>query len=748
MLVLLSCLISLFSLETARSAAPVLVEPDEAAKNNSGVQISAGWTTRYTPRPPSGSNDYTEADCNVAAPAFQARPNLYNGNDFTTSGFGYGADGGDQGASEYLEFTTAANVQSVSAFFLNYRDGQIADIYVDGSKVRSVNTFSTGGTPSGATEGVCGQLMEEVLTTGLSAGAHTIRIVNTGTVNGPIAYSGRTDRGLGRQVILDCFRTGDFDFGTVEGVVRDRAGNPIPMLRMLIDTSIGPILSNGKTVFYSNGDGKFRISGLARGSQYTIAADDRRANFSETVAIPTDNDGVLVKNFTAAGNIDILRPRVGLPAIVERGGTFTLEVDADAASTNWTAKLKHPDITVDLPIVSAAYTTKGIYNKTRDGWVITCSIPGSGITLENTGAPCELFDLELACNTGTRLEPHAVSVIEDAATSFYTAQFTDVHVAGGAANLQKGLAVLDIIAPRFIAVTGDTVQLPGQPQVFEEFHRIMRSEAKAPSVITTGNHDVTTNYDAFQQNTWDNLFAQSEFSFRSGPVYVMVHNVTTLTSKWADAEWSSAYANPNDKVRIVLEHTPNSFQQFVPPAGKPATILLAGHNHADTANLINGTIAVTTKATIGSRLCRIARFDCNDSGQWSLRGFAYPNRTFVPGAGENTYPSFPLYISDTSNVANVTRTFSSPNNGTATSNQATIQNNSLEPLEYCRARFVMAPGEYRVAGGFGRIIDSYNSLNGTTIVQAEIPVAAQSSATLTIGKKVLNTAVKRWTMLR
>lgn len=742
---------------------PVLVDADEAARDGKAVAFSPGWTSRYTKRQleekkkvalngltgaekqaakddKRAQQEYSETNCVVAVPSFQARPNLYFENDFTTSGMGYGADGGDEGAGEFIEFTTTDGIRSVSALFLNHMDGQVAELYVDGEKVRDINTFSTGGAPSGATRGVCGQMVEEVLATGLSSGPHKIRIVNTGRVEGPAAeYKGRTDRAVGRQIIVDCFRTGDFNFGTIEGVITDENDQPLPQVRLLLDSYVGPIVENGKTVIFTNGDGEYRISGLERGKSYTLSSDDRRVTFSESLAVPEDNDGVLLTNIDTSNSVNVMRPRMGIPAIVERGDTFTIEADGPETASDWTVTISNEDISVDLQVVSAKYGPDSIYNNTRKGWVITAQIPDSGITRENSGAPCEIYDIRVGCSTGQRTEPRAVSVIEDYDKSFYIAQLTDTHIAAGTANLTKSLQILDILGPRFVAITGDLVQLPGQPQLFDVFQDLVREHGNVPTVITTGNHDVTIKYDEFQLTLWDTLFAQREFSFRMGPVYVMVHNVTSPTKDWALGEWDRAYANADDKVRMILQHSARAFDGFIPPADKPATIALGGHNHKDTCNVLQGTTVVTTRATTGSGSSRIVRFD-NEGGQWKLRSFAYPNKSLTEGAAEEEYPSFVLFKGgekggDDIGEEMVTRNYSAANDGTATTNSATIVNKSEEPLEYCRARFEMAKGAYKIGSGNGRIVNSYDTQRGSTVVLAEMPVDAASTATMEIVKE-------------
>lgn len=723
---------------------PAFVEPDEAARDNGSVKISSGWTTRYTPRTSTGDQEYDAKNCNMTPPNYHARPDIYYQNDYSSSGMGYGVDGGDTGAEEWLEFTTSADTRSVSALFLNHTDGQIVDVLIDGTKVRSIDTFATGGKPSYSARGVIGQILEEVIATDLSPEPHTIRLVNTGKVSNTGAYEGRMDRGMGRQVILDCFRTGTFEFGTIEGVVTDSAGKPIPHMRMTVGTEIGPIVEGGKTIIYTNGDGKYRLSGLTRGQAYSLASDDRRANFAETVTVPSANGGLLVKNFAVTNVVNITRPRMMAPAIVARGAQMQIEVDAPASATSWSAKVMNDDIAVELPIVSSTYTTKGILNGASDGWVITTRIPDAGITMEGKGAPCELlYDLELTSSIGSRIEEHSVSVIEDYNKSFYFAQITDAHITGGTVNLQKNLKALAILSPRFIAMTGDLVNLNGQPQLYNEFLEIVKSEAAVPAIATNGNHDVNLTSVPYRHLNWNNLFAQSQFAFSMGPVYVMTHSLDSPAAEWSAPEWNRAYSDPNHKAFLLFQHTINKFEPFVPPAGKPATIAMGGHNHNDTCKMMNGTPVVTTRASTAGNLARIVRLNMSESGDWSLKSFAYPNKTVTEGAAADEYPSFPLYEAATGQPT-VSRTYGKANDGKASENSVTFTNKSLEAFETCRARFHMAKGAYQIKSGNGRIIDSYKAKDGTTIVLAEIPVPAKGSATLAIHPKNQTQASRAW----
>jgi hypothetical protein len=698
------------------AAPPILLEIDEPTTAASPGQIflSSGWTTKNTNY--TGSRGGQEVNADYNGSMFK-RLRTAHMDDYATSGEGYGVPGA--GTNMFLTLTLPATntFTSASVFFLMHRQGQIADIFVDDVLVKTFDTFANSGRPYGS---IAAQIQEVVISSTLAPGTHVIKIVNTGR----ISHSNRNEStvdGRGVQVALDCFRLGDFAFGTVRGTITDRFNQPVGHAKLSINSTVGPLLdpTGTQTLFYTDGHGRYSLSGLQRGSSYTLQVLDRAFTTSQTITIPTTGDGTLIQDFSGGKNININRPRIGIPAFVNKGSTFQIEADASDTATGWIAKLKNSYKTINLPIISSTYGATQIWNGTRPGWLITVSVPAS--------AGHDLWNLELQATIGgsasTRTEANAVSVAESFDKSYYIGHLTDSHIKAQRemTRLVNCYSAMSVIGPQAIAMSGDLIDIHSHAQAYDAYYE-MGKNCEVPLLWGPGNHDILGS-DTFGQELWNRLLAQRQFAANMGPSFVLSHDNTMGTNTFCNAAWNQSFASSTDKVRMVMQHIRGSGsgdQSFEPRSPKAPHFYFFGHWHVNSASLLNTVPYIISQDTSSSYPVygKIARFNRDGSGNWSLGTYGYPGTTSSAG--------IPLSTGDS--AINVTRSFAGINNGSLSSNTVTIVNKTRERFEHGRARFVMEKGHYVVSSGNGQIIDQYDSDDAMkTIVQVKVDVAASAT---------------------
>ncbi|HWH71606.1 MAG TPA: metallophosphoesterase, partial [Candidatus Sulfotelmatobacter sp.] len=482
---------------------------------------------------------------------------------FTNMYIKYGRVG--MGSGDYIETTSGTNAsfdytvpagnRSVSAMFLFHNQGQTAEVYLDGAKRATVDTFARSSVAQ-RMGGVVGQIREVLLAADLDpATTHTLRIVNTATSSSDSHYKPR-ELNQGPQLAVDALRLGDFEFGTVSGVVTDDSGRPLGDLRMTLSSPIGPLKDEaGRSVLHTDGFGRYSFSGLTRGSNYTLAIKEQVADYSLTFTIPVQG-GSLVQDITVPC-LHLSRPRLAVPAFALRGGTFEIEVDAKDSVSQWSARLRNAYKSVNLAVNSAAYGRTNLLDHSKPGWRLQVSVPSD--------TPLELWDLEVACSQGVRREPRCVKVMDSFERSFYVAQITDVHCYGdrNAKNdrrLSDMLSTLDMIGARLIAITGDLCHFKGVRQAWGGFNQTLAvSCSDTPTCVLPGNHD-TLEQDSdrgvsgvdveYNHNLYERLIGPPRYDFHMGNVYVLADDIFSGEPDWAGRKLAATTAK--DQIRLVL----------------------------------------------------------------------------------------------------------------------------------------------------------------------------------------------------
>ncbi|MBI4979270.1 MAG: carboxypeptidase regulatory-like domain-containing protein [Spirochaetes bacterium] len=698
MFIMFICVLPVFSAMT-------IIESDDTAKVIQVEPAGTKWADKWI----EGGYQYPMS-------FVKDKPFMASGGSALSSGWGY-TNGPGTGAE--LRYTFS-NQNSVSVGFLIHAQGQVAEIYVDDVLKATVDTEAPSAIDYG---GLSGAMREVCAATGLSSGVHTVRIRNTGTHN----YTASTNwdnnttmyGGRGTQLVVDFIRTGDYAFGTVKGTILDGSGTPIRNARITLNSGVGPFIDgSGKTVNYSDGKGYFQISGLAAGTYTLTAKRGNLCNYSGTVVVTAG--GTVTNNITYISTVNITRPRLMAPAIVARNTTLVVEVSAPSGTSGWSMTLNNNYKTIPLT-VTATYGATKIWNGTRPGWQLTATIPAS--------TPQELWNVTVANSGGSGTEYKSVKVVDTMDKSFYMIHMADTHCdtrfVSNPNNDDKFIAMLeeiDIINPTFLAIAGDYCQSPGITQAYDEqMIPIFVTNGNVPCFISRGNHECPVSQSqVFNDWFWETVIGQLTYSVKAGPVNIFCHDVMQNSSKaWLQSAYAASQADATDKVRILIEHVPSSFNSGWAPTTAPyPSVLLYGHGHSDQYSTASGYPQIETASGQNYRM-RQLRFNRDGSGNWTLGSYGYNG-----GSGSMTTASSPTAVS-------IKRTFAFANNGTVSSNAASIVNSLAETFENGCARFIMPKGTYAATGG--TIVDAYDSDDGLkTIVVVTVNIAKSATTSVTV----------------
>ena len=443
----------------------------------------------------------------------------------------------------------------------------------------------------------------------------------------------------------------------------------------------------------------------------------------------------------------ILVPRSHDPAFIEPGGKFTVELRGSHAGLNnqWKAVLKNDlhEWEVDIKSMSAGKIHHGI----EDGATLEIETPGH--------IPPELMELEIYTPAGTKFyAERAVSIVPDFEESFYIIHQSDQHTTidnaaepGGKSSTTWGNGskealqwldpIVNVINPRFLLHTGDNGHIYNEADSWAGLRggedRMLRfmdglSGYRIPTILITGNHDIGyTNYD--QNREWRDVYFRSigrtTFSFTMGSFYFLGSEWTNSQFlPWAKDDYLRHYNNSAIRYRLMASHFFDGMDAntTIAPADKPADLLLIGHNHATRTLQRDPYPVLSVGAAQDYQRGAFFFFDRSGAG-WS---------TEQPANHANGVNVHRL-VGDWG-APTVAPTFSAENDGTAESNQVSI-NNTL-PFNFYdgRVRFLMKKGEYQVNGG--EILATYDYDEGSkTAVIVKVDIRQSSVTNLSINKR-------------
>lgn len=429
----------------------------------------------------------------------------------------------------------------------------------------------------------------------------------------------------------------------------------------------------------------------------------------------------------AAAALDIWSPRQHFPAFVQPGGSFTAEVRgaSNLPAGGWSASLSNELRSWSCSVSSPSFGS--IHQGRETGWRLAISVPAD--------APPELFALTIS-NTagGTANRPRAVKVVLNFEENFYILQLTDQHVTnqkavvpGGNASATYGngstdamgwaAPVINLINPRFVAITGDNNQIYNSATSWcgmTEAQRRIRIYYDAlqqycvATVLVDGNHDVGysdyTNSQAVRDN-YETMVGQRVFSFRMGSFYVLANEFTyNEYLPWAKSDYAAAWADPSLKYRLIVQHYPAAFVQ-VAYATNPCNLMLVGHTHT-TGTYQTSPYPVQVSGTSQDyEKASFYNFERTANG-WTC------SQATNHAEGLNVWRLF----GDWGSNAAVSAVFARTNNGTQTFNFVSIANHLPQNFYHGRVKFLMAHGAYTATGGTVEAQYDYNNGSNTAVL--------------------------------
>lgn len=389
----------------------------------------------------------------------------------------------------------------------------------------------------------------------------------------------------------------------------------------------------------------------------------------------------------------IYRPLINIPAIVERGQSFQITCGASSGAASWKAQLVSPFASANLELTSLQYDA----NTYR--WFLQARVPDQ--------IPMGLYDLVVTASGGIRdTTTQSVKVIEEPKQDFYFIHLTDTHIPERGEStlpfLEEIIQEVNIINPEFVLLSGDYVNRSYKDQI--EIGQLYLEKFKVPVYLTSGNHDIGDGMEPwweyfgwpylnyYDPTHWDNGPVTQDYSFDYGNLHVVApmtwvnyiyfqywiygyHSMISSQIDWLNQDLSSTEGDP---YLIMFYHydfgwyddapqMPQFFNQY------DVDLALWGHTHQEAEYHDGPTLSLNTDDAMSS------------SGGFRLLKFEDGQLVDYPH----------LWNSD-----DITLEFSTPNDGTSTSNTATIVNTHHVAFENVLVRFEMlSSGDYQVAGG-------------------------------------------------
>lgn len=455
--------------------------------------------------------------------------------------------------------------------------------------------------------------------------------------------------------------------------------------------------------------------------------------------------GVFAQNSTNDVT-SILSPRSHNPSFVEPGGTVVIELRGSHATldTGWKSILKNDLHEWEVEIKSL--TPGKIHHGTEDGSKLEIEVPAH--------IPPELMELVILDSSGTRYRAaRAVSIVPDFEESFYILHQSDQHMTiekavepGGKSSKKWGNGskdalqwldpIVNLINPRFVLHTGDNTQIYHEADswggIEDAEARMTRfidgiSGYQVPTVCIPGNHDIGFP-DYIENREWRKVYhrtiGKTVFSFTMGSFYVLGSEWTNPEfSAWAKQDYLLNYTNPAIGYRLLASHYYDGPEAntTIAPVEKPADLLLVGHIHRTRVLQEDPYPVLSVAAAQDYQRGAFFFFQRTPSGWTTVQPASHANEVNVHRlVGDWGAPT-------------VAATFSVENDGTAESNQATIDNSLPFNFHNGRVRFLMRKGNYNVDGG--EILTTYDYDEGSkTAVLVKVGIKESGITQLSINK--------------
>lgn len=448
-------------------------------------------------------------------------------------------------------------------------------------------------------------------------------------------------------------------------------------------------------------------------------------------------------------------PHFGTPVFVEPGRSFVAEVEAPAgfAAGGWSAWVETAYKRWDCAVGFVRYGANNIYLNMRDGYTVPVTVPSD--------VSPELCTLVLAHTSGAVYRsPASVSVVPVLDSSFYIMSTTDPHLGWESEGNSDGTnapsafkymaAAARLSGARAFTETGDKTlynlmtRVEGiKGMIVDTF--LQGSEGMVPFVTASGNHEYDiwvypepsittgTRLGEFDFDMCDRFFGMRAQVTEMGSFVLAKHDVsayygdTSLVAAMTEA-WNSV---KGAKYRLLMQHTHSGytplFNSQVPMPSPYPDVCIKGHDHQWKVNQTSPFYVLSLGGGGGGWT----------GGQGTMLNFNYDGNSWSAPQVNSSFGGankmiFINYSGAEDEKARLRDAYSAPNNGTATSNTATVTNQVDFNFYDGRLRFVMAKGNYSVTGG--DMLSHYDSADGgktIVLVRVNIPAGSVNSPSTT-----------------
>jgi DNA repair exonuclease SbcCD nuclease subunit len=448
--------------------------------------------------------------------------------------------------------------------------------------------------------------------------------------------------------------------------------------------------------------------------------------------------------------IELIYPLSTVPALVEKNTSFEII-------------FKAPDFedvyafisTAYEPVINEVWLNIENISMQDDVWKIRASVPLP--TYE------ELYNLSIIVTIdGNYYEkscPRSVAIFDEFSDTFSFVHLTDLHIGDprgflesisqtiGYKSIKRCINEINLLHPDFVIISGDLVY--GQLYPFEysveyEICYEMIQKFDVPTFLCPGNHDGYYKFKEDGLSFWKNYFGPLNYSFDYGDYHFLSINsfdmpaFFRLTISFIPMNWGGSISQKqlswikqdleesnHDLKFIFLHHNPIWETTKDSLIAKPyenrekllslindndVDMVLAGHVHYDSVNIVNDTIFITTTTPQSSVR--------NQDGYWGYRLVEIENGTIISYNYKEPKYSIPSYklshkILSSQSIAS-----------------AEI-NNQLDKVMEVLLKFVMPKANYIAENG-SIVMQRYDDTNVEIYVLTE--VAGNGVKTVTINK--------------
>ncbi len=366
----------------------------------------------------------------------------------------------------------------------------------------------------------------------------------------------------------------------------------------------------------------------------TVGLVTPRELHTESHVTKYDED-VMRSAYESNGAYEIYYPRTSCPSFVVSKGAATFSFTADELFDEVLVYIA----TAYEPVVDAFWLPVDNVYEENKRWFVEVKVPAD--------VPEELYNLTFLFNQNgsffAETEPRAVQVVEEFTDTFTFIHITDFHVGdprGFAENFRETLRYrsilrcikeVNLLHPDFVVISGDLVY--GQIYPFEyqreyELFYQMLQLFDVPTFLAPGNHDGYNRLleDGFEY--WQDYFGPLYYSFDYGAYHFLSINSFDMTKllrltfcsiplnwggsisdeqlSWIEQDLDAAESPLSF---MFLHHSPlwdtqgdsllrrhyENREQLLSLIDKhDVDMVLAGHIHNDTVNIVNDTVFITT----------------------------------------------------------------------------------------------------------------------------------------------------------